>query len=170
MNSNHQRTKRVGRRQVAATLASPDSEPEQVVHDRRAANDNLPLNARIAPIEIDDPYAPAGEPGKILAVRSLRDDPLGWLHSHRRINEAQFGAGRCWQRDYEESQIGHVRTNLPRGPRVDGGRVQEPLTVAMLAYLLRVRRRTGMTAFLRHNRRCHRSCISGCRSNQCNDQ
>jgi len=43
------------------------------VHDRRSRD--LPLNAEVAPIEVDDPLAL--EPGeRIVALRSIRNDPL----------------------------------------------------------------------------------------------
>jgi hypothetical protein len=52
-------------------------------HDRRAQD--LPLNAEVAAVEIDDPMAL--EPGeKIVALRSIRNDPLGRLHSHHQID------------------------------------------------------------------------------------
>lgn len=48
------------------------------VHDR-LAND-LPFNAQVATVEIEDPLAL--EPGeKIVTLRSIRNDPLGRLHS-----------------------------------------------------------------------------------------
>lgn len=49
-------------------------------HDRRSRD--LPRNAEVATIEVDNPLAL--EPGeKIVALRSIRNDPLGRLHSHR---------------------------------------------------------------------------------------
>jgi hypothetical protein len=63
------------------------------VHDRRAQD--LPLNAQVAAVEIDDPLAL--EPGeKIVALRSIRNDPLGRLHSHHQIDEAQYRGGRAF--------------------------------------------------------------------------
>jgi hypothetical protein len=64
------------------------SKPRNAVqlHDRRAQD--LPLNAEVASVEIDDPSGlEAGE--KIVALRSIRNDPLGRLHGHRHIDEAQ---------------------------------------------------------------------------------
>src|SRR6202166_4804626 len=64
------------------------------IHDRRAQD--LPLNAQVAAVEIDDPLAL--EPGeKIVAMRSIRNDPLGRLHSHHQIDEAQYRGGRAFQ-------------------------------------------------------------------------
>ena len=57
------------------------------VHDRRSQD--LPLNAEVAAVEVDDPLAL--EPGeRIVALRSIRNDPLGRMHSHRHIDEAQY--------------------------------------------------------------------------------
>jgi len=53
-------------------------------HDRRARD--LLRNAEVATVEVDNPLAL--EPGKkIVALRSIRNDPLGRLHSHRQIDE-----------------------------------------------------------------------------------
>ena len=72
-------------------------------HDRRAQN--LPYNAEVAAIEVDDPLGL--EPGdKIVALRSLRNDPLGRLHSHRQIDQAQFRGGRAFQHDWEKAERG----------------------------------------------------------------
>ena len=63
-------------------------------HDRKARD--LPLNAEVATVEIDDPLAL--EPGeKIIALRSIRNDPLARLHSHHQIDEAQYRGGRAFQ-------------------------------------------------------------------------
>ena len=57
------------------------------VHDRRSRD--LPRNAEVAAVEVDDPLAL--EPGeKIVTLRSVRNDPLGRLHAHRHLDEAQF--------------------------------------------------------------------------------
>jgi hypothetical protein len=57
------------------------------VHDRRSKD--LPRNAEVAAIEVDDPLAL--EPGeKIVTLRSIRNDPLARLHTHRQIDEAQY--------------------------------------------------------------------------------
>ena len=54
------------------------------IHDRRSRD--LPRNAEVAEVEVDNPLAL--EPGeKIVALRSIRNDPLGRLHSHRQIDE-----------------------------------------------------------------------------------
>lgn len=89
--------------------------------DRRSVD--LPLGAKVAPIEIDDPYE---ADAKILAFRSIRDDPLSRLHAHDRINDAQWRAGLHWQNAYELVEIGGSRAIDPTKEAVDGGRIAEP--------------------------------------------
>jgi hypothetical protein len=62
------------------------------IHDRRSRD--LLRNAEVAAIEVDDPLGL--DPGdKIVTLRSIRNDPLARLHTHRQIDEAQYqGAGR----------------------------------------------------------------------------
>ena len=63
-------------------------------HDRRARD--LLRNAEVATVEVDNPLAM--EPGeKIVALRSIRNDPARSLHSHRQIDEAQYQGGRAFQ-------------------------------------------------------------------------
>jgi hypothetical protein len=63
-------------------------------HDRRSRD--LPRNAEVAAIEVDDPLGL--EPGdRIVTLRSIRNDPLGRLHSHRHIDEAQYQGGRVFK-------------------------------------------------------------------------
>jgi hypothetical protein len=72
------------------------------IHDRRSRD--LPRNAEVAAVEVDDPLAL--EPGeKIVTLRSIRNDPLARLHSHRQIDEAQYRAG------------AHSRTRRPSAGR-----------------------------------------------------
>ena len=73
------------------------------IHDRRSRD--LPLNAEVVAVEVDDPMAL--EPGdKIVALRSVRGDPLGWLHSHHQIDDAQYRGGRAFQNDWERAERG----------------------------------------------------------------
>jgi hypothetical protein len=52
-----------------------------------------PRNAEVAAVEVDDPFGL--EPGdKIVTLRSVRKDPLGRLHTHHQIDEAQYLGGR----------------------------------------------------------------------------
>jgi hypothetical protein len=105
-------------------------------HDRRAQD--LPLNAEVAPVEIDDPLAL--EPGdKIIALRSTRGDPLAKLHTHRQIDEAQYRGGRAFQADWERAERG-PRAIDPTRERVDGGQAREPITEAQRRAVVRLNR------------------------------
>ena len=106
------------------------------LHDRRAQD--LPLNAEVASVEIDDPLALA--PGeKITALRSIRNDPLARLHSHRHIDEAQYRGGRAFQDDWEKAERG-PRAIDPTREYVDGGQAREPITERQRRAVLRLNR------------------------------
>jgi hypothetical protein len=106
------------------------------LHDRRAHE--LPLNAEVASVEVDDPYAL--RPGdKIVALRSVRSDPLGRLHSHRQIDEAQYQGGRAFQNDWERAERGPQAVD-PTREYVDGARIREPITEAQRQAVLRLNR------------------------------
>ena len=100
------------RRLRSVTPQSTSTAP--AIHDRRATE--LPANAVIGVVTIDDPYA-HGE--HVSAVVSLRDDPLGALWVRKQIDDAKYHAGRRWQRLYEASQIGDLRGMDPTRERVD---------------------------------------------------
>lgn len=97
------------------------------VHDRRARQTNRGQAGHIVEAEVDDPYE-AG--ARITAMRSIRDDPLAWHRSRNHIDQAQYEAGRAFQRAFAEAE---------RGPRaigwteaVDGGLPAETLTDGQL--------------------------------------
>ena len=105
-------------------------------YDRRAQD--VPLNAEVAPVEIDDPLAL--EPGeKIIALRSTRGDPLAKLHTHHQIDEAQYRGGRAFQNDWERAERG-PRAVDPTRERVDGGQPREPITEAQRRSAVRLNR------------------------------
>ena len=106
------------------------------VHDRRSTD--LPRNAEVAAIEVDDPLGL--EPGeKIVTLRSLRNDPLGKMHSHRQIDEAQFQGGRAFQDDWEKAERGPQAVD-PTREYVDGGGMREPITERQRKAVLRLNR------------------------------
>ena len=106
------------------------------VHDRRSRD--LPLNAEVAAIEVDDPLAL--EPGeKIVALRSIRNDPLGRLHSHRQIDEAQYQGGCAFQNDWEKAERGPQAVD-PTREYVDGVQKREPITEGQRKAVLRLGR------------------------------
>lgn len=97
------------------------------VHDRRAREINRGLERYIVAVEVDDPYE-AG--AKISTVRSVREDPLADHLSRGHIDEAQFQAGREFQRHFGIAE---------RGPRavqwteaVDGDPPRENVTDSQL--------------------------------------
>jgi hypothetical protein len=105
-------------------------------YDRRAQD--LPLNAEVAPVEVDDPLGL--EPGeKIIALRSTRGDPLAKLHAHHQIDEAQFRGGRAFQSDWEKAERG-PRAIDPTRERVDGGQAREPITEGQRRAVVRLNR------------------------------
>ena len=107
-----------------------------MAHDRRSQD--LPRNAEVASVEIDDPLAL--EPGdKIVAIRSIRNDPLARLHSHRQIDEAQYRGGRAFQDDWEKAERG-PRAVDPTREYVDGGQAREPITERQRRAVLRLNR------------------------------
>jgi hypothetical protein len=98
----------------------------------------LPRNADVAAVEVDDPLGL--EPGdKIVTLRSLRNDPLGKLHSHRQIDEAQFQGGRAFQDDWEKAERGPQAID-PGREYVDGGQFREPITEGQRKAVLRLNR------------------------------
>jgi len=106
------------------------------IHDRRSKD--LPRNAEVAAIEVDDPLAL--EPGeKIVTLRSVRNDPLARLHSHRQIDEAQYQGGRAFQNDWEQAERG-PRAVDPTREYVDGGQMREPITEGQRKAVLRLNR------------------------------
>ncbi len=106
------------------------------IHDRRSRD--LPRNAEVAEVEVDNPLAL--EPGeKIVALRSIRNDPLGRLHSHRQIDEAQYQCGRAFQNDWERAERGPQAVD-PTREYVDGAGTREPVTEAQRKAVLRLNR------------------------------
>ena len=106
------------------------------IHDRRSRD--LPLNAEVAAVEVDNPLGL--EPGeKIVALRSIRNDPLGRLHSHHQVDEVQYQGGRAFQNDWEKAERGPQAVD-PSREYVDGARTREPVTEAQRKAVLRLNR------------------------------
>jgi hypothetical protein len=98
------------------------------VHDRRAID--LPTGSVVSIAIVADPFSNIGE--KIEVLRSVRDDPLAGMLSRNQIDQAQYEAGRQWQRYHEQSEIGSIRAIDPTKEAVDGGRVTEMLSDAQM--------------------------------------
>jgi hypothetical protein len=111
---------------MARTRRRQPYDPSKV-HDRRAKETNLGQSGFIVEVEIDDPYEKGS---KISAIRSVREDPLADRFSRGYIDQAQFDAGREFQRHFGIAE---------RGPRavqwseaVDGDPPRENLTDGQL--------------------------------------
>jgi hypothetical protein len=117
-------------------------------HDRRSLY-RLPSHAKIAAVEIDDPYAhgeakldPAehangstahGAPEwrvvqpRLVVIRSLRGDQIARMNARHQIDDAQFAAGRHYQALHETAFASALHSADPARPVIDGGRnVVEP--------------------------------------------
>src|ERR1700733_15187986 len=106
------------------------------VHDRRSQD--LLRNAEVAAVEVDDPLGL--EPGdKIVTLRSIRNDPLARLHTHRQIDEAQYQGGRAFQHDWEKAERGPQAID-PGREYVDRGQHREPITEGQRKAVLRLNR------------------------------
>ncbi len=106
------------------------------IHDRRSRD--VPFSAEMVEVEVDNPLAL--DPGeKIVAIRSIRSDPLGRLHSHHQIDEAQYRGGRAYQDDWERAERGPQAMD-PTREYVDGARAREPVTESQRQAVLRLNR------------------------------
>lgn len=106
------------------------------IYDRRSRE--VPFNAEVAEVEVDNPLAL--DPGeKIVAIRSIRSDPLGRLHAHHQIDEAQYRGGRAFQNDWERAERG-LQAMDPTREYVDGARTREPVTESQRQAVLRLNR------------------------------
>lgn len=96
------------------------------------------LNADMVVVEVDNPLAL--EPGeKVVAMRSVRGDPLGRLHSHHQIDEAQYRGGRAFQSDWEQAERGPQAVD-PTREYVDGVQAREAITEGQRQAVLRLNR------------------------------
>ncbi|MCK1622914.1 hypothetical protein IVA98_06555 [Bradyrhizobium sp. 160] len=106
------------------------------IYDRRSRD--VPFNAEVAEVEVDNPLAV--DPGeKIVAIRSVRSDPLGRLHAHHQIDEAQYRGGRAFQSDWERAERGPQAMD-PTRVYVDGARTRETITESQRQAVLRLNR------------------------------
>jgi len=112
-------------------MARPKRKPYDPgkVYDRRASESNRGLQPHLDPIEVEDPME---QGSKLIVMRSTRDDPLAGLHARKRIDEAQYHAGRAFQKDFENAERG-PRAIDPGKEAVDGGVTPEPITEAQQA-------------------------------------
>jgi hypothetical protein len=97
------------------------------IHDRRASDISRGHRGHIIEAEVDDPYEPGA---KIATVRSVRDDPLADHFARGHIDQAQFMAGREFQKHFQLAERGPRAVQITEA--VDGGQRYEPLSDAQL--------------------------------------
>lgn len=86
-----------------------------------------PLSPDMVPVEVENPYAVG--PVRVVAMASTRDDPLRGMLARGQIDQAQFEAGRLWQKYREDSEVGGLKAMDWRREPVDGTPVYpEPIT------------------------------------------
>jgi hypothetical protein len=106
------------------------------IYDRRSRE--VPFNTEVAEVEVDNPLGL--DPGeKIVVIRSVRGDPLGRLHAHHQIDEAQYRGGRAFQNDWERAERGPQAVDTTR-EYVDGTGTREPVTESQRQAVLRLNR------------------------------
>ena len=105
---------------------------QESVHDRRAKD--LLAAGQYVPLEVVDPYDPQS---KITVLRQTRGDTLGWMHAHHQIDDAQYLAGRRYERDRELADRG-ARAIDPTKEAVDGGGIVEPLPDSQIQAVARL--------------------------------
>jgi hypothetical protein len=93
------------------------------VHDRRARQVNRGTVGYIVEVEIEDPYDTTA---RISAVRSVRDDPLADHLARGHIDQAQYLAGREFQKYFGIAERGPQAMQMTEA--VDGGLPAETLT------------------------------------------
>jgi hypothetical protein len=111
---------------MLAEYQARQREAEEAKKRDRQSRDLL-RNARVSAMEVVDPLD--GE--KIVVLRSTRDDPLADLHARHMIDEAQYHAGREFQRHFEAVESGARAIDFTK-EAVDGGRNYEGITDARM--------------------------------------
>jgi hypothetical protein len=92
--------------------------PAEPIHNRQSTD--LLRNAQVAAVVVDDPYEPGA---RIAVLRSTRDDILARMEAAREIDQAQYDAGRLYQKYAEQAEIGNVQAMDPAKDKVDGGQI-----------------------------------------------
>lgn len=126
--------RRLGKKRRKVTLAEAPLTTDRKPVDRRA--EHAHRQATLVPVEVADPY----EPGAMLiAFKNAKADPLERLKQQQDIDEAQYQAGKAYERDLERAEIGNVKAIDPGKEAVDGGCMPEAVTEAQRRALVRLR-------------------------------
>jgi hypothetical protein len=105
-------------------------------HDRRATEFNMGIIQHVAPIEVDDPLELGG---KLIVMRSTRNDTLGNMHAKKYIREDQYHAGREYQNYFEIAQ-GQQQACDPSQPYVDQSFRHRDISVSLSEALKQLNR------------------------------
>ena len=127
----------IGKSAIRASVAVVRSGPDhakiarEIENSRAAGNRRSEILARAgldsAKVIWDLVDDPEGDPGeKIELPRSIINDPLGAMFKRGQIDQAQFEAGKDWQKYYEAAEISGARAIDTTREAVDGGRFKEP--------------------------------------------
>jgi hypothetical protein len=97
------------------------------IHDRRATQINRGTAGYLTEAVVPDPYDPSSN---IVTMRSTRDDPLGDRYARGHLDEAQFLAGREFQKWFAVAERGPGAIQMAEA--VDGSPPRENLTDGQL--------------------------------------
>jgi hypothetical protein len=116
--------RKLGKRRRKVSLAeAPLISDRRGPVDRRA--EHAHRQATLVPVEVPDPYEPGAT---VIAFKNAKGDPLERLRQQSDIDEAQYQAGKAYERDMELAEIGNVKAVDPTKEAVDGGRLPEAVT------------------------------------------
>lgn len=101
----------------------------------------------VRPVQVADPFQPHGP--KLTVLKNIRTTPADYLHSKGRIDDALKAVADRYQALHDRAEIGGARAIDYSRPKVDGGRLAEPLTQAVADArfeLIRVHQELGKVA------------------------
>lgn len=115
--------RRLGKKRRRVSVAEMPMVTDRGPVDRRATESHR--QASLVPVEVPDPYEPGAT---IIAFKDAKADPLQRLKDQQDIDEAQYQAGKAYERDLELAEVGNVKAIDPTREAVDGGRLPEPVS------------------------------------------
>jgi hypothetical protein len=110
----------------------------------------LHVEAQLEPVRHRDGTlsegAPAWTPPQRPTARvvvNLREDPLGRMRARHQVDAAQYNAARAYQKLYDVATIGNIAVADLLRPKVDGGRVLDPISSTRIAATKRLHQVEG---------------------------
>jgi hypothetical protein len=99
----------------------------------------LHVEAQLEPVRHRDGTLSEGAPAWVPPQRptakvvvNLRDDPLGRMFARHQVDNAQYNAGRAFQRLWDIASVGNIAVADLLRPKVDGGRVPDPISAGRI--------------------------------------